>query len=186
MLKEAGIGGPYAIALGPRCYAGVIETTEKGGYPLLQHLGLILGGPVVWAPAVDGAIVLSQRGGDFNLTIGQDVSIAYSSHDADTVTLELQETLGFVARPPRRRSPCATRADPLVVRADLVTLRLDIGLCCIRGPEFGSGRGDVMSAGSRSEWVSGRGATSGLFVRETTSPTARSADRAAMVDVDVA
>ena len=59
-LKAAGIGGPYAIALGPRCYAGVIETTEKGGYPLLQHLGLILGGPVVWAPAVDGAIVLSR------------------------------------------------------------------------------------------------------------------------------
>ena len=77
MLKAAGIGGPYAIALGPRCYEGVIETTEKGGYPLLEHLGLILGGPVIWAPAVDGAIVLSQRGGDFALTIGQDISIAY-------------------------------------------------------------------------------------------------------------
>lgn len=99
-LKEAGIGGPYAIALGPRCYAGVIETTEKGGYPLLQHLGLILGGPVVWAPAVDGAIVLSERGGDFTLTIGQDASIAYKSHDAETVTLELQETATFVAPTP--------------------------------------------------------------------------------------
>ena len=96
-LKAAGIGGPYAIALGPRCYAGVIETTEKGGYPLLQHLGLILGGPVVWAPAVDGAIVLSQRGGDFELTVGQDVSIGYRTHDADTVTLELQESVTFVA-----------------------------------------------------------------------------------------
>ena len=72
VLKAAGVAGPYAIALGPRCYAGVIETTEKGGYPLLQHLGLILGGPVVWAPAVDGAIVLSQRGDDFQLTLGQD------------------------------------------------------------------------------------------------------------------
>ncbi len=100
MLKQAGIGGPYAIALGPRCYAGVIETTEKGGYPLLQHLGLILGGPVIWAPAVDGAIVLSERGGDFTLTIGQDTSIAYKEHDADTVTLELQETATFVAPTP--------------------------------------------------------------------------------------
>jgi len=100
-LKEAGIGGPYAIALGPRCYAGVIETTEKGGYPLLQHLGLILGGPVIWAPAVDGAIVLSQRGGDFELTVGQDTSIAYRAHTADTVTLELQETATFVAPTPQ-------------------------------------------------------------------------------------
>ncbi|HXH59142.1 family 1 encapsulin nanocompartment shell protein [Iamia sp.] len=36
VLKEAGVGGPYAIALGPRCYTGVIETTERGGYPILQ------------------------------------------------------------------------------------------------------------------------------------------------------
>ena len=99
-LKAAGIDGPYAIALGPRCYAGVIETTEKGGYPLLQHLGLILGGPVVWAPAVDGAIVVSQRGGDFELTVGQDASIGYRSHDATTVTLELQESIAFVAPNP--------------------------------------------------------------------------------------
>lgn len=99
-LKAAGIGGPYAIALGPRCYAGVIQTTEKGGYPLLQHLGLILGGPVIWAPAVDGAIVLSQRGGDFTLTVGQDTSIAYKAHTADEVTLELQETVTFVAPTP--------------------------------------------------------------------------------------
>ncbi len=99
-LKAAGMNGPYAIALGPRCYAGVIETTEKGGYPLLQHLGLILGGPVVWAPAVDGAVVVSQRGGDFELTIGQDTSIAYVSHDAATVTLELQESIAFIAASP--------------------------------------------------------------------------------------
>lgn len=100
VLKAAGVAGPYAIALGPRCYAGVIEATEKGGYPILHHLELILGGPVVWAPAVDGAIVMSQRGGDAELTIGQDVSIAYLSHDADSVTLELQESTTFVATSP--------------------------------------------------------------------------------------
>ncbi len=61
--------GPYAIALGPRCYTGVVETTERGGYPVFEHLRMILGGPVVWAPAVDGAVVLSQRGGDFELVV---------------------------------------------------------------------------------------------------------------------
>ncbi|HYI62373.1 MAG TPA: family 1 encapsulin nanocompartment shell protein [Acidimicrobiales bacterium] len=99
-LKAAGVSGPYAMALGPRCYRGVIETTERGGYPILQHLHLILGGPVVWAPAVDGAIVLSQRGGDFQLTVGQDTSIAFVSHDAEAVTLELQESVAFQAPSP--------------------------------------------------------------------------------------
>ena len=99
LLKEAGVVGPYALALGPRCYAGVTKT-ENGGHPLIKHLGLILGGPVVWAPAVDGAVVLSQRGGDFELTVGQDTSIAYRSHDADTVTLELVETATFLAAAP--------------------------------------------------------------------------------------
>jgi uncharacterized linocin/CFP29 family protein len=99
-LKAAGVGGPYSIALGPRCYTGVIETTERGGYPTLEHLRLILGGSVVWAPAVDGAVVLSQRGGDFLLTVGQDTSIAYLSHDATSVTLELQESVAFTVPGP--------------------------------------------------------------------------------------
>jgi uncharacterized linocin/CFP29 family protein len=91
-LKDAGVAGPYAIALGPRCYRGVIETTEHGGYPLLEHLRVILGGPVVWAPAVDGAVVLSQRGDDIELVVGQDFAIGYRHHDADSVTLYLEET----------------------------------------------------------------------------------------------
>jgi uncharacterized linocin/CFP29 family protein len=92
-LRAAGVDGPYAIALGPRCYTGVIETTEHGGYPVFDHLKLIAGGPVVWAPAVDGAVVLSQRGGDFELVLGQDFSIGYEGADADSVRLYLEESL---------------------------------------------------------------------------------------------
>jgi uncharacterized linocin/CFP29 family protein len=94
-LREATVAGPYAIALGPRCYTGVIETTEMGGYPVFEHLRLILGGPVVWAPAVDGAIVLSTRGGDFELTLGEDFSVGYTAHDSDTVKLYVEESAGF-------------------------------------------------------------------------------------------
>lgn len=92
-LTESGVEGPYAIALGPRCYTGVIEESEMGGYPVLEHLRLILGGPVVRAPGVDGAIVLSMRGGDFELIIGQDLSIGYLSHDDAEVQLYLEESL---------------------------------------------------------------------------------------------
>jgi uncharacterized linocin/CFP29 family protein len=93
-LRAAGVDGPYAIALGPRCYTGVVETTE-GGYPIFNHLRMILDGPIVWAPAVDGAVVLSIRGGDFELTSGQDASIGFASHDAGGVSLYLQESLTF-------------------------------------------------------------------------------------------
>jgi uncharacterized linocin/CFP29 family protein len=100
-LRNAGVGGPYAIALGPRCYTGVIETTEHGGYPVLEHIKLILGGPIAWAPAVDGAVVLSRRGGDYELVCGQDCSIGYRSHDDATVELFLEESFTFVVREPK-------------------------------------------------------------------------------------
>ena len=94
-LQDEGIDGPYSIALGPRCYRGVIEGTEYGGYPVLQHLRLILDGQVVRAPTVDGAVVLSQRGGDFELIVGQDLSVGYRSHDAESVSLYISETVAF-------------------------------------------------------------------------------------------
>lgn len=95
LLRAADVAGPYAIALGARCYTGVTETTEHGGYPVFEHLRLILGGPVVWAPAVDGAVVLSQRGGDFELVVGEDLSVGYLDHDAETVTLYIEESIAF-------------------------------------------------------------------------------------------
>ena len=94
-LRAADVAGPYAIGLGARCYTGVTETTEHGGYPVFEHLRQILGGPVVWAPAVDGAVVLSQRGGDFELTVGEDFSVGYRSADATSVDLYIEESLTF-------------------------------------------------------------------------------------------
>jgi uncharacterized linocin/CFP29 family protein len=100
MLLSAGIEGPYGLALSPDCYTGVIETTERGGYPLLDHLRKIIGGPLVWAPGVKGAVVVSLRGGDFLFECGEDLAIGYEGHDAQVVNLYLQESFSFrVATP---------------------------------------------------------------------------------------
>ena len=99
-LRAADVAGPYAIALGARCFTGVTETTERGGYPVLEHLRQILEGPVVWAPGVDGAVVLSQRGGDFELTVGEDFSVGYLAADADSVQLYIEESLSFRVNTP--------------------------------------------------------------------------------------
>jgi uncharacterized linocin/CFP29 family protein len=94
-LRLAGVDGPYSVLLAADVYTKVSETTEHG-YPIREHLNRLVKGDIIWAPAIDGAFVLTTRGGDFDLQLGTDVSIGYSSHDADTVQLYLQETLTFV------------------------------------------------------------------------------------------
>ena len=99
-LMSNGIEGPYGLALAPDVYKRVVETTERGGYLLFDHLRKITGGPLVWAPGVDGALVVSLRGGDFLLECGQDLAIGYHAHDADSVHLYLVESFSFrVATP---------------------------------------------------------------------------------------
>lgn len=94
-LRSEGIAGPYALALGPRCHDGLHRTFTPAGYPVKQQVERLVDGPIVWAPAVDGAVVMSQRGGDFELVVGQDLSIGYLAHDAESVTLYLQESFTF-------------------------------------------------------------------------------------------
>ena len=103
-LRTSGIIGPYAIALGPRCYTGLTRTTV-GGYPVMEHVRRLLDGSIVWAPAVSGAIVLSMRGGDFELTVGQDFSIGYRDHSATAVRLYLQESFTFRVLSPEAAVP---------------------------------------------------------------------------------
>ncbi len=100
LLRRSGIEGPYGLALGTDEHTAVIETTEHGGYLLMDHLRKILGGPVVWSPGVRGAVVLSQRGGDFLFESGQDLAVGYAHHDGDTVQLYIEESFSFrVATP---------------------------------------------------------------------------------------
>jgi uncharacterized linocin/CFP29 family protein len=100
LLLTAGVSGPYGLALGPDGYTGVVESTEQGGLIVFDHLREILGGPIVRAPGVLGAIVMSLRGGDFLFESGEDLSLGYEHHDADKVYLYLEETFSFrVATP---------------------------------------------------------------------------------------
>jgi uncharacterized linocin/CFP29 family protein len=100
-LREAGVNGPYGIALGPAEYTGVVETTEHGGYPVFDHITRLLRGPVVWGPGLEHGVVVSLRGGDFVFESGQDISIGYSHHDAEKVHLYLEESFTFRINEPR-------------------------------------------------------------------------------------
>ena len=95
-LRLAGVDGPYTLLLSAENYTAVSEITDHG-YPIREHINRLLDGEVIWAPAVEGALLLSTRGGDYELFLGQDVSIGYLSHDSETVQLYFQESLTFVA-----------------------------------------------------------------------------------------
>jgi uncharacterized linocin/CFP29 family protein len=103
-LRDEGVDGPYAIALGAECYKGLTETTH-GGYPVMEHVRRLVEGPLVWAPGLDGSLVLSMRGDDFRLTVGEDFSVGYLGHDNETVRLYIEETFTFWLLSPQAAIP---------------------------------------------------------------------------------
>jgi uncharacterized linocin/CFP29 family protein len=94
-LRLVGVNGPYSILLGAECYTELAETSDYG-YPVLEHIKRLVEGKIIWAPAIDGAFVLTTRGGDFDLHIGQDASVGYLNHSDTHVRLYLQETFTFL------------------------------------------------------------------------------------------
>jgi uncharacterized linocin/CFP29 family protein len=94
-LRLAGVSGPYSLLLSAAAYTMVSETSDHG-YPIRDHLARVVDGEIIWAPAIDGAFLLTGRGGDFELRLGQDLSIGYLSHDAEHVQLYFQESLTFL------------------------------------------------------------------------------------------
>lgn len=94
-LRLAGIEGPYKLLLSSKLYQAVSEGTDYGN-PVYEHiLRMLKDGQIIWAPNITDAVLLSDAGDDFELHLGQDVSVGYDSHDADNVHLYLEETLTF-------------------------------------------------------------------------------------------
>jgi len=94
-LRLAGVNGPYSVLLGAGAFTALAEASDNG-YPILQHIRRLVETDLIWAPAIEGAVVLTTRGGDFDLHVGQDVSIGYLSHTDTAVRLYLQETFTFL------------------------------------------------------------------------------------------
>lgn len=106
VLHAAGISGPYALALGPGVYDELSAATEDG-YPLRKRIEqqILDGRPFVWAPALKGAVLLSTRGGDFELSVGQDLSIGFASYERSKIELYLTESFTFRVLEPAAAVP---------------------------------------------------------------------------------
>lgn len=98
-LRVSGIGGPYALVLGGEPFFALMQAGTTG-YPPIRIIRNTLGGEVLWSPALQGGVLLSTRGGDFELVVGEDISIGYAMHDRDKVELYLAESFTFRVHEP--------------------------------------------------------------------------------------
>src|SRR6201989_2735282 len=94
-LRLEGVNGPYAAVLGAEAYTALSESSDHG-YPVMRHIKELVESDIIWAPAITGAFVLTTRGGDFALHLGEDVSIGYLGHDDKKVRLYLEESFTFL------------------------------------------------------------------------------------------
>jgi len=99
-LQTSGIGGPYHLVLGNALYHALLQGDEKG-YPLKKRIEEILGGGIYWSATLKGGVILSGRGGDFVLTVGQDFSIGYAGHGEGKVQLFITESFTFQILEPK-------------------------------------------------------------------------------------
>jgi uncharacterized linocin/CFP29 family protein len=94
-LRDDGVEGPFAMVLNEQLYKDLAARTD-GGYPILTHVQRLIDGRIVSGPGIDGGLVISQRGGDYELTVGQDFALGYLDHDADDVTFYIEESFTFL------------------------------------------------------------------------------------------
>lgn len=93
-LRDAGVDGPYALVVSSALFKG-LAAVQAGEYPLRKRVEELIGGPLLPCHGVSGGLLVSLRGGDFRLTLGQDLAIGYETHDARTVRLYFTESLTF-------------------------------------------------------------------------------------------
>jgi uncharacterized linocin/CFP29 family protein len=90
---EGTVGGPYALIAGPEVWR--LISSAGRGYPLRKRIENLLDGPIVLSPFIEDGFLVSMRGGDLRLVLGQDFSIGYNSHDSKSVRLYLTESFTF-------------------------------------------------------------------------------------------
>jgi len=93
-LRLVGVNGPYALLLSADAYTTLAAGTDHGE-SVLDHVRTLMKDEVLWAPGITGGFLLTTRGGDFELQIGQDLSIGYTSHNERSVQLYLQESFTY-------------------------------------------------------------------------------------------
>ncbi|HAX99608.1 MAG TPA: bacteriocin [Candidatus Atribacteria bacterium] len=93
ILNDASVEGPYALLINPLLWGDLVGM--KSGYPLNKSIENIVKATIIPVPILEDALITSTRGGDFELTLGQDLSIGYENHDDKYINLFFTESFTF-------------------------------------------------------------------------------------------
>lgn len=92
-LMKEGVEGPYSLVLSEDKMK-VLNSISKG-YPVDKQLKKMISGKIIPQFANNKSYLLSERGGDYELVLGQDMSIGYDAHDTKKVKLYFTESFTF-------------------------------------------------------------------------------------------
>lgn len=98
IFTERSMEGPYAFVAGPKIWSKM--SAHLQGYPVKMQAENLLGGSVLLSPYLSGeyeneAYMISLRGGDLEIVLGQDLSVGYEKHTDRAVTLYFTESFTF-------------------------------------------------------------------------------------------
>ncbi|MFP4488486.1 MAG: family 1 encapsulin nanocompartment shell protein [Bacteroidales bacterium] len=92
-LMKEGVEGPYSLILSEDKMK-VLNSISKG-YPVEKQLKKMISGKIITQFANNKSYLLSERGGDYEMVLGQDMSIGYDAHDTRKVKLYFTESFTF-------------------------------------------------------------------------------------------
>jgi uncharacterized linocin/CFP29 family protein len=92
-LLEEGVDGPTNLVVNPKIWKFLARTTPGG--TLRSILETQIGGNVIYAALPQDALLVAARGGDFELTVGQDLAVGYHNHSTTGINLFVTESFTF-------------------------------------------------------------------------------------------
>lgn len=92
-MRKDGITSSTNLVVNPAMWKFLAHVVPGG--TLGSSVERQIGGSVIYSDAVDGAILVADRDGDLELTLGQDFAVGYHSHDAENIHLFLTESFTF-------------------------------------------------------------------------------------------
>lgn len=99
-LRLGGKPPPYVLVTGPAVYEAIER--DANSYPLRKQIESLIGGEILLAPYARGAFLLpADCAGDFELVLGQDVSVGFERREGRDVQLFLTESFTFRVIEPR-------------------------------------------------------------------------------------
>jgi len=101
-LDEAGLHGPYALAVPPAWYNMLFRRYEQGFGTELDHLRQIITDGIVKAPALkDGAVVIATGPQFATIVLGQDMMTTFVGPEPGSYKFIISETLALILRQPK-------------------------------------------------------------------------------------